>query len=67
MAKKGDVLLWHANLLHGAEVRRDLTLSRKALVCHYFAEGVDCYHDLSGRKVSFSGEEGVAVPPVSRR
>ena len=67
LAKKGDVLLWHANLLHGAEVRRDLTLSRKALVCHYFAEGVDCYHDLSGRKVSFSGEEGVAVPPVSRR
>ncbi len=67
LAAKGDVLFWHANLLHGAEVRRDLKRSRKALVCHYFAEGVECYHDLSGRPASFSGEAGVAVPPVSRR
>ncbi len=66
-AGKGDVLIWHANLLHGAGVRSDLQRSRKSLVCHYFAEGVECYHDLSGREATFSGEEGVAVPPVSRR
>lgn len=48
LAKKGDVLFWHANLVHGGSPRTDPNLSRKALVCHYFAEGVVTYHDLSG-------------------
>jgi hypothetical protein len=47
-AKKGDVLFWHANLAHGGSARRDFTVSRKAFVFHYFAEGCICYHDLSG-------------------
>jgi hypothetical protein len=47
-AKKGDVLFWHANLTHGGSKRKDLTHSRKALVCHYFAKGAFTYHDLSG-------------------
>jgi ectoine hydroxylase-related dioxygenase (phytanoyl-CoA dioxygenase family) len=46
-ARKGDVLIWHANLLHGGSERRDLRLSRKALVAHYFAKGAFVYHDLS--------------------
>jgi hypothetical protein len=49
LAKKGDVLLWHANLLHGGSKVDDVTLTRKALVCHFFAQGAVCYHDLSGR------------------
>ncbi len=44
-AKRGDVLIWHANLLHGGSPRRDPQWSRRALVCHYFAEGCLCYHD----------------------
>jgi hypothetical protein len=47
-ARKGDVLFWHANLLHGGSVRTDFTRSRKALVFHYFAKGCVCYHDLNG-------------------
>jgi hypothetical protein len=46
-ARKGDVLIWHANLLHGGSRRRDLRLTRKALVGHYFASGAFVYHDLS--------------------
>jgi hypothetical protein len=46
-ARKGDVLIWHANLLHGGSPRRDLSLTRKALVGHYFASGAFVYHDLS--------------------
>jgi hypothetical protein len=46
-ARKGDVLIWHANLLHGGSKRRDLRLTRKALVGHYFAKGAFVYHDLS--------------------
>ncbi len=46
-ARKGDVLIWHANLLHGGSQRRDFRLTRKALVGHYFAMGAFVYHDLS--------------------
>lgn len=45
---KGDVLFWHANLVHGGAPRKDLRHSRRALVCHYFAKGAVTYHDLSG-------------------
>ncbi len=46
-AKKGDVLIWHANLIHGGSRRRDIQRSRRAVVCHYFVEGTFAYHDLS--------------------
>jgi len=46
-AKKGDVLFWHANLIHGGSTRRDLKHSRRALVNHYFVKGAVCYHDFS--------------------
>ncbi len=48
LAKKGDVLLWHANLLHGGSRLQDPKRSRKALVCHFIADGVVCYQDLVG-------------------
>jgi len=48
LGKTGDVLFWHANLIHGGAPRKNLLLSRKALVCHYFADGAVTYHDLSG-------------------
>jgi ectoine hydroxylase-related dioxygenase (phytanoyl-CoA dioxygenase family) len=45
----GDALLWHANLLHGGSPRNAVQHTRKALVCHYFAQGCLTYHDLSTR------------------
>ena len=50
LARKGDALFWHANLVHGGSARADPDRSRKALVCHYFAAGAVTYHDLSGDK-----------------
>jgi len=49
-AKKGDVLIWHANLLHGGAARQDLAFSRKSLVCHYFVKGSFVYHDLAASR-----------------
>jgi hypothetical protein len=46
-ARKGDVLIWHANLLHGGSLRRNIQLSRRALVCHFFVKGSFVYHDLA--------------------
>lgn len=49
-ARKGDVLVWHANLLHGGSTRRNLALTRKALVCHFYVKGVFLYHDLAAKR-----------------
>lgn len=47
-AQKGDILFWHANLVHGGSKRNDLVHTRKAMVGHYFAVGAVCYHDMAG-------------------
>jgi ectoine hydroxylase-related dioxygenase (phytanoyl-CoA dioxygenase family) len=49
IARRGDVLIWHANLLHGGNPIRKKGVTRRSLVCHYFAEGVICYHEISQR------------------
>lgn len=48
-AKKGDVLIWHANLLHGGEPITNTSLTRKSMVVHYFAKDVIKYHEISER------------------
>jgi hypothetical protein len=48
-AKKGDVLIWHANLLHGGSIIKNPALTRKSMVGHYYADGVLCYHEISQR------------------
>lgn len=55
MAKKGDVLVWHHNLIHGGSPRRNLALSRKSIVSHHFTQGAICYHDLSGHCADMYG------------
>jgi len=49
-ARKGDVLIWHANLVHGGSQRNNLQLSRRALVCHFFVKGSFVYHDLAAAR-----------------
>ena len=54
LANRGDVLIWHANLIHGGSpiTGKDATghgLTRKSMVCHYFTEEVICYHEMSHR------------------
>ncbi len=49
VAKKGDVLVWHANLVHGGLPHLDKTRTRKSMVVHYFVKDRVCYHELSQR------------------
>ncbi len=50
LAKKGDVFIWHANLLHGGEKRQNESSTRRSLVAHYFCEGdVINYHEITQR------------------
>lgn len=39
LLRKGEALIWHANLLHGGAPRRDPARTRHSQVTHYFFEG----------------------------
>lgn len=41
LARKGDVFIWHSDLVHGGSEILDPTKGRKSLVCHYYTEQ-DC-------------------------
>lgn len=56
LPKKGDVLVWHANMIHGGEPHINKALSRKSMVAHYFAEEVIAYHEISERPAIFDTE-----------
>ncbi len=45
--KKGQVLLWHANLLHGGSKHIDKKRTRHSQVTHYFFEGCKYYTPMS--------------------
>lgn len=49
LAKKGDVLIWHANLVHGGAPIINKSLTRKSMVVHYYADDVIKYHEITER------------------
>jgi ectoine hydroxylase len=49
IAKRGDLLIWHANLLHGGSPILQEGATRRSMVCHYFCEDVICYHEMTQR------------------
>jgi hypothetical protein len=46
--KRGTVLIWHENLLHGGSVRKDASLPRRSIVSHIFADGGLAFYDSTG-------------------
>jgi ectoine hydroxylase-related dioxygenase (phytanoyl-CoA dioxygenase family) len=53
LADKGDVLIWHSQLLHGGSAIVDKTKTRKSLVTHYFTK--EDFPDLEPPKVCDDG------------
>jgi hypothetical protein len=49
LAKKGDVFIWHANLIHGGMPVINKSLTRKSMVIHYYAKNVIKYHEITER------------------
>ncbi|MFT3749369.1 MAG: phytanoyl-CoA dioxygenase family protein [Agriterribacter sp.] len=49
LAKKGDVLIWHANLVHGGAPIINKASTRKSMVIHYYADDVIKYHEITER------------------
>lgn len=38
LAKKGDVFIWHSDLVHAGSLIRDMRRTRMSLICHYYVE-----------------------------
>jgi ectoine hydroxylase-related dioxygenase (phytanoyl-CoA dioxygenase family) len=55
--KKGEVLIWSANILHGGSPQRDPARSRHSQVTHFFFEGCRYYTPMTSPDPS--SEEGV--------
>lgn len=49
LPKKGDLLIWHANLLHGGEPVNNNKLTRKSMVFHYYTNDAICFHERTQR------------------
>jgi ectoine hydroxylase len=49
LPKKGDIFIWHANLIHGGSPIIDQKLTRKSMVIHYYAKDVIKYHEITER------------------
>jgi ectoine hydroxylase-related dioxygenase (phytanoyl-CoA dioxygenase family) len=47
--RKGTVLIWHENLLHAGSARANMSLERRSIVIHSFAEGAIVYYDSTGK------------------
>ena len=47
--KKGEAIVWHANLLHGGAARKDVNRSRHSQVTHYFFEDCQYYTPMESR------------------
>lgn len=55
--KKGDVFLWHGNLIHGAQKMLKPELTRKSMVVHYMSPEVICYHEITQRPAFIEFDE----------
>jgi len=53
-AKKGDVFIWHANLVHGGSPILKNNSTRKSMVINYYAKDVIKYHEITERPSLFS-------------
>jgi phytanoyl-CoA hydroxylase len=53
-AKKGDLLIWHANLFHGGEPHTNKSKTRRSMVLHYYSANRICYHEISQRPALMS-------------
>ena len=47
LAKKGDVLIWHSNLLHGGGPITNPESTRRSLVAHYYGKDTLRWHEVS--------------------
>ena len=67
LIKKGEALIWHANLLHGGSQQKDVSLSRHSQVTHYYFENCEYYSPLrsTSEKMEIRNPEWINFYQVS--
>lgn len=60
--KKGDALIWHANLLHGGAPQKDLTRSRHSQVTHYYFADCKYYTPMNSTQEQLHFREPFWIP-----
>ena len=65
LAKKGDIFVWHANLLHGGSPINNIQLTRKSMVLHFYTEDVICYHEITERPAIFNDTDAHCPPATN--
>ena len=60
--RKGQALIWHANLLHGGAPRKDPGRSRHSQVTHYYFEGCRYYTPLLSSEEQIQYRDPVWIP-----
>jgi hypothetical protein len=67
VAKKGQILVWHENLIHGGEKRSNPQSSRLSIVSHYFARGSVAYYDARGEAAALQEIRPVSMGSAATR
>lgn len=62
VARKGEAIIWHANLLHGGAPRRDPQRTRHSQVTHYYFEGCRYYTPMDSSRLRRRFREPVWIP-----
>lgn len=65
VVRKGEALIWHANLLHGGAPRKDLERSRHSQVTHYYFEGCKYYTPMKSSKTKFTYRNPFWIPDTA--
>ena len=60
--KKGEALIWHANLLHGGAPHLDLNRSRHSQVTHYFFAGCKYYTPMLSKEAKTASRRPEWIP-----
>lgn len=66
--KKGETLIWHANLLHGGAPQKDLARSRHSQVTHFYFENCRYYTPMNSKvdKPFYRDPEWIPEKPVGK-
>lgn len=60
--KKGEALIWHANLLHGGAAQKDFSRTRHSQVTHYYFENCKYYTPMESTEDEIQYRNPVRIP-----
>lgn len=62
VVRKGEAIIWHANLLHGGAPQKDMSRSRHSQVTHFFFEGCKYYTPMESTADKFNYRDPIWIP-----